>query len=451
MGGSNDVWTQETIGMDAQTILELKPALTGYLKTFKGCMGRVTNRRHLETYVRGQLSDLERKSVEPMADAAGQSPRTLQEFLSLLRWDDEAVRDRLQQRVAQQHAHPHSVGVIDETSFAKKGKKTACVQKQYCGSLGKLENCVVTVHLGYAAGDFHTLLDGDLFVPEETWHQDRDRCQEAGIPEDVVYRPKWQIALEQMRRALANGVRFSWLTFDEFYGGTPQFLRELEALGQNFVAEIPKSFYGWTQPPEILHRHHARDREPPQDRRRKPKLKVKNAKVGQVCNVLKHSPLFCKVPWEKFRVKETTQGPLVVEAKRMPFWIKDADGLPSRAYQLIVVRPVLHPNEVKFFLSNAPASLSLEVLLLVAYSRWRIERLFEDTKGELGLDHFEVRKYLSIRRHLILTCVSYLFLAEFRLQHGGEKSRPHRQPVAERHPRARAAVAPRRPVFAPAG
>mgnify|MGYP001560917495 CR=1 FL=1 len=170
-----------------------------------------------------------------------------------------------------------------------------------------------------------------------------------------------------------------------------------------------------------------------------------------MCNVLKHSPLFCKVPWKKFRVKETTQGPLVVEAKRMPFWIKDADGLPSRAYQLIVVRPVLHPNEVKFFLSNAPESVPLEVLLLVAYSRWRIERLFEDTKGELGMDHFEVRKYLSIRRHLILTCVSHLFLAEFRLKHGEKKSRADGLPVAERHPRARAAVAPRRPVFAQAG
>jgi SRSO17 transposase len=451
MVGSNGVWTQETIGMDAQTILELKPALTGYLKTFKGCMGRKTNQGHLETYVRGQLSDLERKSVEPIADAAGESPRTLQEFLSLLRWDEEAVRDRLQQRVAQQHAHPHSVGVIDETGFAKKGAKTACVQKQYCGSLGKLENCVVSVHLGYAAGDFHTLLDGDLFLPEETWSEDRVRCRAAGIPDDVVYRPKWQIALEQLRRALANGVRFSWLTFDEYYGGTPEFLREAEALGQNFVAEVPKSFYGWTQPPEILHRRHARDGESSSGRHRKPKLKVKNAKVAQVRNVLKHSPLLRKVPWERYRVKEMTQGPLVVEARRMPFWIKDAEGMPSRTYQLIIVRPVLHPNQVKFFLTNAPESVPLEVLLLVAYSRWRIERIFEDTKGELGMDHFEVRKYLSIRRHLILTCVSHLFLAEFRLQQGKKKSPPHHLPITHRYPHARAPLAPRRPVFAQAG
>lgn len=135
--------------MDAQTILEIKPALNQFLRTFDDRMGRVTNRRHLETYVSGQLSDLDRKSIEPMADAAGVSSRTLQEFLSLLRWDEEATRDVVQQRVARDRADPHSVGIIDETSLHKQGKKTACVQKQYCGSRGKLENCVVSVHLGY--------------------------------------------------------------------------------------------------------------------------------------------------------------------------------------------------------------------------------------------------------------------------------------------------------------
>ena len=419
--------------MDAQTILGIKPALNQFLRTFDGRMGRVTNRRHLETYVRGQLSDLDRKSIEPIADAAGVSSRTLQEFLSLLRWDEEATRDVVQQRVAGDHADPHSVGIIDETRFHKQGKKTACVQKQYCGSRGKLENCVVSVHLGYAVGDFHTLLDGELFLPEETWSNNRVRCRAAGIPDDVVYRPKWQIALGQVQRALSNGVRFGWFTFDAYYGGTPAFLRELEALGQNFVAEIPVNFYGWTQPPEILYRDHARDKAGVSNRHRKPRLKVKNAKVGQVCNVFKHSPLFHKVPWEKYRVKEMTQGPLVVEAKRIPFWIKDADGPPSRPYQLFIVRPVLQPDEVKFFLSNATALTPTEVLLLVAYSRWRIERLFQDTKTELGLDHFEVRKYISIQRHFILTCVSHLFLAKFCLKHREKKSGPDRLPNTHRH------------------
>ena len=246
--------------MDADTILRMRPMLTEYLHEFDGCMGRITNRAHLQTYVSGQLGDLERKSVEPIADAAGVPPRTLQEFLSMLKWDEQAARDQVQRRVARGHAHPHSIGVIDETSFQKQGSKTACVQRQWCGSRGKKDNCVVSVHLGYVAGDFHTLIDGDLFLPEKTWHGNRTRCRTAGIPDDVVYRAKWKIALEQVQRALGNGLRFSWLTFDEGYGGKPPFLRGLDGLGQNYVAEIPVNFVGWTRPPEVLYRAHSRIR-----------------------------------------------------------------------------------------------------------------------------------------------------------------------------------------------
>jgi len=273
--------------MDADTILRIRPMLTAYLHEFDGCVGRVTNRSHLETYVSGQLGDLERKSVEPIADAAGVPPRTLQEFLSLLKWDDQAARDQVQRRVARRHGHAHSVGVIDETSFHKQGKKTACVQRQHCGSRGKLENCVVSVHLGYVAGDFHTLLDGELYLPEKTWHENRTRCREAGIPDQVVYRSKWKIALGQVERALGNGVRFSWLTFDEGYGGKPPFLRAVDGLGQNYVAEIPANFVGWTRPPEVLYREHARNRG--SGRRRKlPRLKVRNTPAAEVREILKH-------------------------------------------------------------------------------------------------------------------------------------------------------------------
>jgi len=384
-------------------------------------MGRITNRAHLQTYVSGQLSDLDRKSVEPIADAAGVPPRTLQEFLSMLKWDDQAARDQVQRRVARHHAHPHSIGVIDETSFHKQGTKTACVQRQWCGSRGKKDNCVVSVHLGYVAGDFHTLIDGDLFLPEKTWYGNRTRCRAAGIPNDVVYRAKWKIALEQVQRALGNGLRFSWMTFDEGYGGKPPFLRGLDGLGQNYVAEIPVNFVGWTRPPEVLYREHARDRK--RDRRRKlPRLKVRNTPAVEVRNILTWSPVLREVPWERYRVKDGSKGPMVWEAKRIPFWIKDENGLPSRPHHLIVTRNALKPDEVKFFLSNAPEATPLDVLLLVAFSRWRIERLFEDSKTELGMDHFEVRKYPSIVRHLILTCISHLFLAEFWLAHRGKKT-----------------------------
>jgi SRSO17 transposase len=433
------------MSMDAATILRIKPALTEYLHEFDGCLGRVTNREHLAAYVTGQLSDLDRKSIEPMADAAGVPPRTLQEFLGLLKWDESAARDRLQQRVAQWRGHPHSVGIIDETTCVKKGDHTAGVQKQYCGAVGKLENCVATVHLGYAAGDFHTLLDGELFLPED-WEVDAARRRKAGIPDDVVYRPKWAIALGQIRRALGNGVRFAWLTFDEGYGGKPPFLRAIDALGQHYVAEIPVSFVGWTVEPEVLHREHSRDKRMGRPRKL-PRLKVRNTPFAEVGEILKHSPILRKQSWVRYRVKDGEKGPMVWEVKCIPFWIKDEDGLPSRPHRLIIARGVLNPDEIKFFLSNAPESVPVETLLLVAFSRWRIERLFEDGKTELGLDHFEVRHWPAIARHLILTCISYLFLAEFRAQHRGEKSRPDHRPTADRDASPRAAVVARRPLL----
>ena len=436
--------------MDADTILRIRPMLTAYLHEFDGCMGRVTNRPHLQTYVSGQLGDLDRKSVEPIADAAGVPPRTLQEFLSMLKWDDQAARDQVQRRVARRHSHPHSIGVIDETSFHRQGDKTACVQRQYCGSRGKLDNCVVSVHLGYVAGDFHTLLDGELFLPEKTWDQDRGRCRAAGIPDDVVYRAKWEIALDQVQRALGNGVRFSWWTFDEGYGGKPPFLRALDGLGQNYVAEIPADFVGWTRPPEVLYREHTRNKGPGR-RRKLPRLKVRNTPAAEVREILKHSPILRRAPWERFRVKDGSKGPMVWEAKRIPFWIKDENGLPSRPHHLMVARNVLKPDEVKFFLSNPPESTPVETLLLVAFSRWHIERLFEDSKTELGMDHFEVRRYPSIVRHLILTCVSHLFLAEFWLAHRGEKPGADGLPSADGHASPGSRLDSRWPLLAATG
>jgi SRSO17 transposase len=419
--------------MDARTILEIRPALTAYLHEFDGCFANVRSRRHLDTYVTGQLSDLDRKSIEPMADAAGVPPRTLQEFLSLARWDEAAARDRLQQRVARRHGHPHSIGVIDETSFAKKGDQTACVQRQHCGSLGKTENCVISVHLGYVAEDFHTLLDGDVYLPKETWGQDRVRCRAAGISDDVIYRPKWQMALEQVRRALGNGVRFAWLTFDEGYGGKPPFLRELAALGQNFVGEVPQSFVGWTVPPAVLVRERPCDRRWGRPRKL-PRLKVRHTPACPVQALLRSSPILRRVPWERYYVREGEKGPMVWEAKGVPFWIKDEDGLPLGPWHLLIARPVRRPEDVKFFVSDAPPDTPVAVLLKVGLSRWPIEREFEDSKSELGLDHFEVRRYGSIQRHLLLTAISHLFLAEFVQARLGEKPRPDRLPGADRHP-----------------
>ena len=250
--------------MDADQIRHLKPRLIRYLGEFDDCFSRREAREHFATYVEGQLSDLGEKSCEPIAVAAGVPPRNLQEFLAAYKWDEDRARNRLQEMVVRDDAGHNAVGIIDETSDVKQGDKTPGVQRQWCGTAGKTENCIVTVHLGYATGDFHCLLDGDLFLPE-SWSEDRDRCREAGIPDDVVYRPKWKIALELLDRAHGNGVVFDWMTFDEGYGGKPEFLRELTAREQMFVGEVPKTCTGWIRPPRVTQRPFRRGRGRAQD------------------------------------------------------------------------------------------------------------------------------------------------------------------------------------------
>ena len=406
--------------MDANTILRIKPELTRFLHQFDDCFGRVSSRQYLDVYVEGQLSDLERKSIEPMADARGEPPRNLQQFLSLFRWDEKRLRDCLQQHIGRHHPDPDSVGVIDETSFVKKGDKTACVQRQHCGAVGKIENCVVSVHLTYAAANFHTLLDGELFLPEATWDADRPRCHEAGIPDEVVYRPKWQIALEQYQRAVTNGLRFAWLTFDEYYGRNGKFRGALDGLGQNYVAEVPVDLTAWTQRPAVLYKAHARDHKPGR-KKQYPRLKAKNNPRVEVRNILSYSRPMQQQPWINYRVKDGSKGPMIWQVKHMLVYLADAHGLPSRPHHLLVARNALNPKEIKYFISNAPEATPVETLLRVAFSRWTIERAFEDSKTELGMDHFEVRKFISIQRHLILSCVSHTFLSEFCLRHRGEK------------------------------
>ena len=403
--------------MDAEQIRQLEPKLDQFLERFADCFARKDTRAHLGVYVRGQLSDLPEKSVEPIALEADVAPRTLQEFLSQHKWNEERLRDRVQDVVRTGHAGAHSIGIIDETADPKKGDKTPGVQKQWCGRLGKLENCVVTVHLGYAVEDFHCLLDGEPFLPED-WAKDRVRCREAGIPDTVVYRPKWQIALELYDRAIGNGLHFAWLTFDEGYGGKPEFLREVSARQQRYVAEVPRSFSGWLKAPRVVTRPYHRGRRG--RGRQVPRLASGSPRVRRVDKLLKDRALRDQ-PWRRWRVKDGEKGPQVWECKHTFITVKGANGLPGERLHLIVARNVLDPTEIKFFVSNAPPQTSVGTLLLVAFSRWRVERCFQDGKSEIGLDQYEGRRFLGLKRHLVLSAVSYLFLAQVR-QEWGEKS-----------------------------
>src|SRR5216683_347650 len=403
--------------MDAEQIRQLEPKLDRFLERFADCFARKDTRAHLGVYVRGQLSNLPEKSVEPIALEAGVAPRTLQEFLSQLKWDELRLRDRVQQVVLTEHAGAHSIGIFDETSDPKKGDKTPGVQKQWCGRLGKLENCIVTVHLGYAVDDFHCLLDGELFLPE-SWAADRERCREAGIPDTVVYRPKWRIALELYDRALDNGLHFDWLTFDEGYGGKPELLREVTARQQRYVAEVPRSFTGWLKAPRVVTRPYHRGRRG--RGRNVPRLASGSRPVRRVDALLKDRALRDQ-PWQRWRVKDGDKGPMVWECKHTFLTVKDANGLPGQRLHLVIARNVLDAEEIKFFVSNGPPATGVGTLLLVAFSRWRVERCCEDQKSEIGLDQYEGRRYRGLKRHLVLSAISYLFRAKVR-QEGGGKS-----------------------------
>jgi SRSO17 transposase len=405
--------------MDAAQLAGLEPALEAYLERFADCFRRRDTCVHFPVYVRGQLSELPRKSVEPIALAAGTPVRTLQEFLTQLVWDEERMRQRLAAIVAEEHADPASIGIIDETGWMKKGDRTPGVQRQYCGSVGKQENSIITVHLGYATAELHCLLDGDLFLPQ-SWDQDRARCREAGIPDEVVYRPKTEIALELYDRAVGHGVRFAWLTFDEWYGAKPLFLRALVARSQNFVGEIPRNFRAWLKPPRVTSRPFCRQRRG--RGRRIPRLLTGSLPAQTVEHLAQADPALAAQAWQTWRVKDTDKGPLVWRVKQARIWIADEHGLPEGPYHLLVCT---HPfsGEVKYFLSNASANTPLPKLLRVAFARWLIERCFEDGKGELGLDHWEGRRWLGLKRHLILTTVSYLFLAKTCQRLRGKKPR----------------------------
>jgi SRSO17 transposase len=387
--------------MTPEEIAGLGTALSQFLRTFHGCFFECRLLDHFEVYCRGLLSDMGRKTAEPIALAAGNTVRALQLFLTQRVWDHGRLRDLLQQRIAQQHAPPPGqplsvddpgvIGLIDETSAVKKGTETPGVQRQYCGAVGKLENCIVTVHLGYCHGDFKALLDSELFLPE-SWSEDRERCAAADIPEEMVYRPKTAIAIELVKRALGNGIRLDWTVFDEGYGKDPAFLFDLDALGQLWIGEVPKSFRCWP----TLPKYHSQRKE---------------FASKKVQNVVRWSPAFIYQPWQSFSVARETAEPVVWDVKAAQVHLAKGEYPTDRTYGLIVAWNRA-TGEYKYFLSNAPPTTALDLLLRVAFRRAKIEHLFRIVKGEVGFTHFEGRSYVGLMRHMILCQTVLLFLAE---------------------------------------
>jgi len=398
--------------MNADQIRSLQPELAALLETFRPCFKREKTYLYWQWYMLGLMSDLKRKSIEPIALAAGVPVRTLQEFLAFFVWDDKRVDKMLQQLVMDKHGCEHAIGVIDGSGHAKQGDKTPGVQRQWCGETGKIDNCIVGQHLLYtdnhADNPFTCVMASDLYLPK-SWSKNRERCRQAGIPDEVTYRPKWRIALDQLAEAIGNGVRFSWITFDEEYGRIPSFWFGLDQLGMRAIGEVPSDFRCW---PTL------------------PKYGSLRGAFGskQVNNVYRFSPLFREKKWRRMKIKDTTRGPAIWEVKTARVHFVDASppdhniSYPTdRLYWLIVAR---NPGtgEVKYFVSNASGKATLKQMMTVAFARWHIEKWFERAKQESGFGAFEVRTYTSLIRHWLCSRMVMYFLAAQTQRLRGEKS-----------------------------
>lgn len=415
--------------MDGRVLLDGSRDLMAYLRGYRDSLGRPENWANFVAFVRGQLSPIERKSLEPMADLQGIPVRGLQRFFVRAAWDEDAVRSRLHRTVARKHAGPAGVFVIDETSDGKKGKHTAGVGRQYCGESGKVENCIVSVHLGYARGDFRCLLDGELFLPE-SWNPDpgnpevQERRRRVGIPSDVGHVSKPALGLRLLRRALGNGVPGRFVVADEAYGDKPKWRREVAALGLTYVVETsPKNTHGWAQEPQAEESPDAGTGR----RRRKPHPSVLARKLAELRSAPDGLRFLSRT---RLRVKDTHKGPEIWEFKDALFWQSRgvrrttiAGGFCYPEVERVLVGENARTGEVKYFLTN-DLEAPLEEVVAIAFTRWNIERCFQDCKQELGLNHAELRDYGGIQRHLLLTAVTYLFLQEFVKKHELEKGGP---------------------------
>ncbi|HEY7425281.1 MAG TPA: IS701 family transposase [Gemmataceae bacterium] len=276
-----------------------------------------------------------------------------------------------------------TVGILDETSCRKWGDETPGVQRQYLGCVGKIDNGIVTVHVGVAKGRFQALLDADLYLPK-AWDADRQRCRAAGIAAEVHYRPKWRIAVDQLIRLNGNGITFDWLVFDEGYGAAVPLLEVLNLVGQQFVAEVPVNFAianvagGPTQ-------------------RADQRLHADDAKGGK-----------------RYRLTHRTVSDSVWRAAAAVVWV-------AGRQHLLIVAINEATAEVKYFLSNATTT-PLSRLLAVAFCRWSVEHGFRLGKQEAGLMHYEGRDYTGLMRQLILALVVLGFVATQTERLRGEKS-----------------------------
>jgi SRSO17 transposase len=336
-------------------------------------------RRRAVGYLRGLLSDTQRKNGWQLAEHLGEAtPDGVQHLLARARWDADAVRDDLSAYVRENLATPDGVLIVDETGFLKKGTKSCGVQRQYSGTAGRIENCQVGVFLAYAGGKGHALIDRELYLPKE-WAADRERRAEAGVPEEVGFATKPQLAQQMLRRAWRQGVTAAWLTADTVYGHDGQFRRFLEANRQPYVLAVPANqplFDGATR------------------------RTVKGIAAGLPPQA-----------WRRSSAGAGTKGPRWYDWVVQPFGPEDERGW---RLWLVVRRHPRQPDEQAYYLARGPADTGQDALIGVAGARWRVEESLELSKGDCGLDEYEVRGWAGWYRHVTLSLWALAVVAVIR-------------------------------------
>jgi SRSO17 transposase len=348
--------------------------------------GRIEPRRRALGYLQGLLGALERKNSWWLAEQAGElTPDGMQRLLNGAGWDADGVRDDLREYVVEHLGDPAAVLVLDETGFVKKGTHSAGVARQYTGTAGRIENAQVGVFLAYAALAGVALIDRDLYLPK-VWTDDRERCRAAGIDDQVAFQTKPQLAQAMLQRAVAARVPFGWVTGDTVYGGD----RRLRV---------------WLEQHAIPHVLAVKCTEP--------LLTMTDRGPGQV----PAEQLLAQVEpaqWLRLSAGEGSKGRRLYNWVRVPLWRL---GWPANVgFWLLARRSISDPTDLAFYVCFAPAATSLATLVRVAGCRWRVEEAFEQAKGEVGLDHYQVRQYGAWYRHITLAMAAHAFRAVTRAQ-----------------------------------
>jgi SRSO17 transposase len=388
--------------------------LKGFHEQFADCFHRSESRDHFFKYMVGQFSEIERKSIEPIALAVKDgNVRALQRFVSDAPWDDEKILSKYRNLINDDLGSPNGALIFDETSFVKKGRDSIGVARQYCGSMGKVDNCQVGVFAAYASEHGYALVDKRLFIPEKWFKDDHhSRRQKCNLPESTVFKTKPELAVEILEAISSEKtLPFKYILADSIYGMSPDFIKAAESLPDiTYFVSVTKDTKCWLKRPMTISRQY----------RWGGKTRTKTVLAdtdGQPITVDELARNINDYFWYRRQVSEGTKGPIVYEYTRRQVVLSNA-GLPQNTVWLLIRRTIGDDPQYSFFVSNASSSTRLKTLVWISGLRWAIEQCFEETKTELGMDHYEVRKFMGWHHHVLTCMMAHFFLWHLKIRLG---------------------------------